>query len=492
MDDLKNKDYPSYAVQDSPYKKDSLTDKRTQFEHDISAIIYINAFKRLSLKSQIIVKPIRDHFRSRMTHTHEVIDNALAIGKGLKLNLNLIRAIGLAHDLGHTPFGHIGERTLREIIIRILKSKFKVDIKEEERNDYFNHSSNSARILDSIGDISLECINGALSHSWSPWKKLFEQSKRKKIKQSELPATQIDIPNTYEAQAVAISDQISSINHDIEDLISGEIYTNNNPKSLKEKILLKIMELNPKCNINMQPFITGINNSFITEEKKSSYGRKFRIENIINDIINENLKFLKHGAISYMDAPTKPLKLSSGWSLYLDIVETVIREIIHEESWFVSRDAMAEAMISVAFNHFWPKIKDKKMEDIIKADTLREIEKSSNDKRLAIEITNKYLEHFYEFCKDGYQYDSTDLKKKINERRKYTKTLWDKKIFDIIDSKYGNKTRDLLDNQKTLESIPYYDNAENLIALADFIAGLTDRYCIQIFSDLYKGFLTQG
>ncbi|MBI5574463.1 MAG: HD domain-containing protein [Elusimicrobia bacterium] len=476
MNDTTKKDSINYYdKRNVPYDANSPTDNRTFFEHDISAIIYTNAFKRLSLKSQIIIKPIRDHFRSRMTHTHEVIDNALAIAKGLnhkkwELDLNLVQSIGLAHDLGHTPFGHKGERTLREIVCRVLKSNFNLKIDEEEEHLFFNHASNSARILDFIGDITPQCVNGVLCHSWNPWKGYFNESRiRKHVSEFKICVPIEDIPDTYEAQVVAISDQLTSINHDIEDLIGGEKYTNNGAGELKNKIKTMIDEIKIK-GLNITSIYSGVE-SFISDEKKRSYGRKYRIENIISNVVSNN---------NYSEsnkANECALKLNTEWSIFLDIIETIIRKIIREESWFVGRDAMADAMISVAFNHFWPIVKEYN-------ELLSENNKPKNisidGKQYGIEETTKYLDHFFEYYKDKYLIENNI--NKIKNRTKYVKKLWDQQILEKIEMKYN----------KDIKISDFKNRAINLISLVDFIAGLTDRYCIQIFGDLYKGFLTQG
>ena len=94
------------------------------FQRDIEIIVYSNAFRRMANKSQIIIKPIRDHFRSRLIHTEEVNQIALVLVRKLGLNTSLISASVYGHDIGHTPFGHVGERTLRDIIKRELQSSF--------------------------------------------------------------------------------------------------------------------------------------------------------------------------------------------------------------------------------------------------------------------------------------------------------------------------------------------------------------------------------
>ena len=92
---------------------------RTCFQRDVDRIVYSKAFRRLKHKTQVFLEPEGDHYRTRMTHTLEVTRIARTIARALNLNEDLTEAIGLGHDLGHTPFGHAGERVLNEIIALI-------------------------------------------------------------------------------------------------------------------------------------------------------------------------------------------------------------------------------------------------------------------------------------------------------------------------------------------------------------------------------------
>lgn len=91
-------------------------DLRTEFQRDRDRIIHCNSFRRLKHKTQVFLTPNGDHYRTRLTHTLEVSQIARTIGRALCLNEDLIEAIALGHDLGHTPFGHAGERALNDIM----------------------------------------------------------------------------------------------------------------------------------------------------------------------------------------------------------------------------------------------------------------------------------------------------------------------------------------------------------------------------------------
>ncbi len=160
---------------------------RTEFQRDRDRILHSKAFRRLKHKTQVFFSPYDDHFRTRMTHTLEVSQIARTIARALDLNEDLTEAISLGHDLGHTPFGHSGERVLNELM----------------PNGY-KHNEQSVRVVEFIENLNLtqETIDGILNHSYEC------------------------MPNTLEGQVVRISDKIAYINHDIQDAIRANIIKN--------------------------------------------------------------------------------------------------------------------------------------------------------------------------------------------------------------------------------------------------------------------------
>lgn len=155
---------------------------RTAFQRDRDRIIHCKAFRRLKHKTQVFLAPEGDHYRTRLTHTLEVAQIARTIARGLSLNEDLTEAIALGHDLGHTPFGHAGERALNDIY-----------------GLGFHHYEQSVRVVevlekDGAGlNLTREVCNGILCHT---------------------KGTQAD---TLEGRIVRISDKIAYINHDIDD-----------------------------------------------------------------------------------------------------------------------------------------------------------------------------------------------------------------------------------------------------------------------------------
>lgn len=160
---------------------------RSEFQRDRDRIIHSKSFRRLQFKTQVFVAPEGDHYRTRLTHTLEVSQVARSIARGLRLNEDLTEAIALGHDLGHTPFGHIGERTMNRLI-----------------GGGFRHNEQSLRVVEVLegkGGLNLtwEVRDGILNHSGN------------------------GRAATLEGRVVGKADRIAYINHDIDDALRAGI-----------------------------------------------------------------------------------------------------------------------------------------------------------------------------------------------------------------------------------------------------------------------------
>ena len=160
---------------------------RSEFQRDRDRIIHSKSFRRLQFKTQVFVAPEGDHYRTRLTHTLEVSQVARSIARGLRLNEDLTEAIALGHDLGHTPFGHIGERTMNRLI-----------------GGGFRHNEQSLRVVEALegkGGLNLtwEVRDGILNHSGN------------------------GRAATLEGRVVGKADRIAYINHDIDDALRAGI-----------------------------------------------------------------------------------------------------------------------------------------------------------------------------------------------------------------------------------------------------------------------------
>ncbi|MFN7980786.1 MAG: deoxyguanosinetriphosphate triphosphohydrolase [Vicinamibacterales bacterium] len=174
-------------------------DVRPAFQRDRDRIIHCKAFRRLKHKTQVFFAPAGDHYRTRLTHTLEVSQIARTIAKVLRLHEELTEAIALGHDLGHTPFGHAGERVISELM-----------------PNGFNHYEQSLRIVDSLEN------NGAgLNLSWEVRDGIAKHSKGK----SGAPVGMAPElrSSTIEGQIMRVADLIAYVNHDIDDAIRAGI-----------------------------------------------------------------------------------------------------------------------------------------------------------------------------------------------------------------------------------------------------------------------------
>ena len=163
-------------------------DIRPVFQRDRDRILHCKSFRRLKHKTQVFLSPKGDHYRTRLTHTLEVSQNARTIAKALRLNEDLVEAIALGHDLGHTPFGHAGERILNELC-----------------DEGYRHNEQSVRIVEKLEKdgkgltLTWEVRDGILNHQTSM------------------------MPHTLEGKIVRLSDKIAYINHDIDDAIRAKV-----------------------------------------------------------------------------------------------------------------------------------------------------------------------------------------------------------------------------------------------------------------------------
>lgn len=177
---------------------------RTEFQRDRDRIIHCKAFRRLKHKTQVFIDPGEDHYRTRLTHTLEVSQIARTIARALRLNEDLTEAIALGHDLGHTPFGHAGERALDEVYRQYVPDA------------HFRHNEQSLRVVDVI-----ERDGAGLNLTWEVREGILNHSKGSDDLSFELEENS----GTLEAQIVRVADRVAYINHDIDDSIRAGILT---------------------------------------------------------------------------------------------------------------------------------------------------------------------------------------------------------------------------------------------------------------------------
>lgn len=171
---------------------------RTDFQRDRDRIIHCKSFRRLKHKTQVFLSPFGDHYRTRLTHCLEVSQIARTIARALRLNEDLTEAVALGHDLGHTPFGHAGEQTLRQLLPL-----------------GFHHADQSLRVVEKLEyegkglNLTFEVRDGIMKHSKGRGE-IFDQDAE-------------DMPATLEGQVVRVSDVIAYVNHDVDDALRAGI-----------------------------------------------------------------------------------------------------------------------------------------------------------------------------------------------------------------------------------------------------------------------------
>jgi len=170
---------------------------RTAFQRDRDRIVHAKAFRRLKHKTQVFIAPEGDHYRVRLTHTLEVSQIARTAARALGLNEDLTEAVALGHDLGHTPFGHLGEEALGPFLKRP-----------------FRHNEQSLRVVEHLEDegrglnLTWEVRDGIVNHTWT-----------------------MPTPATLEGQVVRFADRIAYVNHDVDDAVrAGLIRPDELPK----------------------------------------------------------------------------------------------------------------------------------------------------------------------------------------------------------------------------------------------------------------------
>ena len=204
-------------------------DLRTDFQRDRDRIIHSKAFRRLKHKTQVFLSPESDHYRTRLTHTLEVSQIARTVARAMRLNEDLTEAVALGHDLGHTPFGHAGERALQNLY-----------------SGGFTHFEQSVRVcerLEKAGkglNLTAEVLDGILHHTRGEW------------------------ASTVEGKVVRVCDRVAYINHDIDDAIRAGVLSESDlpreavellgsTKSQRINSLVKSSIENSDTDIKMDP-----------------------------------------------------------------------------------------------------------------------------------------------------------------------------------------------------------------------------------------------
>ncbi len=233
---------------------------RSPYQRDRDRILHSTAFRRLKHKTQVFVNTAGDHYRTRITHSLEVSQIARTLAKVFKLNEDLSETLSLAHDLGHTPFGHAGEEALNECMVN---------------SGGFDHNVQTLRIVTLLENryynfkglnLSVETLDGLIKHNGP----VLDKTKINKILGKNFFKDKINFNTSpsLEAQIASISDDIAYNSHDLEDGLNAKLFT---LKDISEIPILKNLIKRHKVKIN-------------------KYSQELVLKQIIREIINEMVK----------------------------------------------------------------------------------------------------------------------------------------------------------------------------------------------------------
>ena len=355
--------------------KEKKTDLRNDFQRDRDRIIHSTAFRRLKHKTQVFVNTSGDHFRTRITHSLEVSQIARTLSKYFNLNEDLSETISLAHDLGHTPFGHAGEEALNICM---------------KNYGGFDHNIQTLRIITILENryynfkglnLSFETLDGLIKHN-GPVK---DKSKFNKILGKNFFKKKIifSLNSSLEAQIASISDDIAYNSHDLEDGLKSNLFKLDNLKNVP--ILNKIINLHKK--------------------KIKKYSIDLVIRQIIREIINEMVK---------------------------DVIKTTKKNL--------------------------KSYKIKSLYDVYKSDK-RLVSFSDNMQKFDKQIKNFLRQKMY-------------FHNKVNSKTNFGRNIISK-LFTKIKK-----------NPQKYINIKKYSNSKTERIICDYIAGMTDRYAINLYNHI--------
>jgi dGTPase len=270
---LSEQNLAPYAMKASSSKgrryKEDLHPFRTVYQRDNARIIHSRPFRRLEYKTQVFLNGTGDHYRTRLTHTIEVSATARTIARALSLNEDLTEAISLAHDLGHTPFGHIGENVLNELL--------------SEHGLNFEHNCHSLRIVDEL--ITKYPNFTGLNLTWETRLGLLKhRTSKQRLDNITLP-----INLSLEAQAADIADDLTYYGHDIDDGLDSNLINLND--------LSKLKIWNDVADIVIQKGISKTNEIFVP------YNIRTLIDYMATDVIDYSSELLSKYNITDSKTP---------------------------------------------------------------------------------------------------------------------------------------------------------------------------------------------
>lgn len=330
--------YSKYATKSSEairFTEINDNDIRTPFFRDVDRIIHAYSYTRYADKTQVYSYKNNDHISKRMTHVQLVSKVARTIGRGLGLNTDLIEAIALGHDIGHTPLGHTGEKILNEISLRELNEYFAHNIQSVRHYMYVENNGEGLNLTVQVLD-GIMCHNGELlSNKYEPVKKTKEEFlEQYKSAYKDLKTANKNHPMTLEGCVVRISDIVGYIGRDIEDAINLGLFNRADlPKEITKVLgndnrdIINTIVKDIIDNSYNKPYITMSDEVF----KAISELKKFNSENIYSkSLTKEEIEYYRQGMNKiynkYLADVTTNNKESIIYKLFLNTQSTKYKE----------------------------------------------------------------------------------------------------------------------------------------------------------------------
>lgn len=447
---------------------ESIVSDRTEFQRDRERIVNSTAFRRLVDKAQIFSAEKGDYFRTRMTHTLEVNQIAKAIAYALHLNLDLTEAIALGHDLGHTPFGHQGERTLDKILCGEIDAGIVTPAVLLQKRCYggFKHNYQSAKILTQLEDkyinyaglnVSVQVVEGVLKHTRIK-KEIAIQDflSEEYMEKLHLDFSQAYCPiSTLEGQVVAIADEIAQRGHDVDDALASGV--------LLVEELIDLLSIG-KCDElreELEREINSVNDSIriFPNKNKMLVARIVHriIRYFISDVIENSLESMEQSDLSKIEMGNNAIlvNFSSNAKKVNNYLEKIVQKKVICNYEVARADYNAEVIIKTLFRKYYenPRLLHTGTLHKIFIDTLR---------HKNIYVSNSAV------CLNDCSIDIVDKEIEDMTRKEIVSA-------DIIE--------DLKRDAVVSPGVIRYEKRKILLRnIVDFIAGMTDGYALQEYA----------
>ncbi len=459
-------------------------DDRTEYQRDYDRILYSKAFRRLADKTQVFSSSKGDHYRIRMTHTMIVCQIARSISDALKLNTSLTEAIALGHDLGHTPFGHVGERTLNDI----LNSK-------DKSVGGFKHNYQGLRVVSKLEnqytdidglDLSYQVLDGIYKHTSAADDVCLE----KLIDDEDLIhyISQSSQAVTLEGQVVAVADEIAQRSHDIDDAITSKLLTLEEFNNYLE--LNKFKNLKDKID-EVENRLDNENIKIISDKTEliSAQISSAIIKFFIKDVIDESklrIKDFKENNGEKLGTPyiisEKLISFSKDGERICDYLEKVVNNSIITSNEVSTTDQNSKLIIEALFKAY---LNDPKLLH------------TGTKKRIYADFFNKYdkgIKNLIPLTESNYKALTKEFNNIIACDPDIIKTKKAKEQEDDETEKEKTEEKENTDssnNEDIKEPTEEYKLKYKILLrnICDFIAGMTDTYALNEYKKIYQNTL---